>query len=149
VKRDFGNWMTRLLRGGTTLTEAEHFVLRTLVESLDPEIKSTVQSHFSEYNLVQREVDGRALNFYKIGSRGRKLEVATPLKMESDEEPLVKITFALSGDSNPFHAVLTAVKGRAFCVTFGRVPPTSSFSVTPAISRITQSRRSGVNARVA
>jgi hypothetical protein len=141
--------MTRLLRGGTTLTESEHFVLRTLVESLDPEIKGTVQSHFDEYNLVQREVDGRALNFYKIGSGGRKLEVASPLEMDSDEEPLVKVAFALSGDSKPLHAVLTAVKGRAFCVTFGRVPPASSFSVSPTIISITQSWRSGVRVRVA
>jgi hypothetical protein len=148
MKRNFGNWMTRLLRGAT-LTDAEYFVLRTLVESLDPEIRSTVQSHFDEYNLVQREVDGRALNFYKIGSGGRKLEVASPLEMKSVEQPLVKIAFALSGDSKPLHAVLTAVSGRTFCVTFGRAPPSSGFSVTPVISSITQSWRSGVRARVA
>ena len=144
MKREFGNWIMRLLRGGTTLNEAEYFVLVTLVGSLDAQIRSVVQSHFNEYNLVQREVDGRALNFYKIGPKGRKLEVSCPLEMEKLEEPLVKATFAIPRDNKSFYAVLTAVGGRAFCITFSRALPNSGFGTTPTVSSITQSWRSGV-----
>jgi hypothetical protein len=143
VKRNFGNWIVRLFRGAT-LTDAEFFILRTLVESLDVQIRGVVQSQFDEYNLVQREVDGRALNFYKIGPGGHRLEVSTSLEMENDEEPLVKVALAIPGEKKLFHAVLTAVGGRAFCVTLERAPPSPGFNGTPTVTNVIQSWRSGV-----
>ena len=144
MKREFGNLLTRLFRGGTRLTDAEYYVLKTLVESLDPKLRGVVESHFEEYNLVQREVDARALNFYrvKIGG-GHPIEVTNPLVMEADEEPLVRITLAVPGE-NPIHAVLTAVCGRAFCVTFDRCLPLPDFNTKPSVTDIKQSWRSEV-----
>jgi hypothetical protein len=45
-------------------------LLEQLVASLPPPLRSAVESQFDAYNLVQREVDGRALNFYR--KKGRK-----------------------------------------------------------------------------
>ena len=67
VKRTFGNWITRFLRGGQNLTGAEHRLLCLLVENLPPHLRDTAERQFESYNLAQREIDGRALNFYRVG----------------------------------------------------------------------------------
>ena len=139
--------MTRLLRGGVRLSDAEHFLLQASVERLDPEIRGVVVSQFEQYNLVQREVDGRALNFYKIKlGRRAPLEVSELLAMTAAEAPLIKISVAPPGEEKPLHAVLTAVNGRAFCLTFDRVPPRSPFGPGAQVTSSTQSWRSEVRA---
>jgi len=136
-----------MLRGGARLSGAEHFLLCALVERLDPEIRPAVESHFEQYNLVQREIDGRALNFYRVerGSRS-PVEVSDPLEMTSESSPLIKISVAAPGDNNPLHAVLTAVGGRAFQVTFDRVPPRPKFPSNVSVTSSTQSWRSAIRA---
>jgi hypothetical protein len=139
--------MIRVLRGGARLTDAEHFLLAAMVERLDPEIRGVVESQFQQYNLVQREVDGRALNFYRVvPGRRAPLEVSNPLDMTVDEAPLIKIAVAASGDNNPLHAVLTAVGGRVFCVTFDRAPPKPNFETSTSVVEYTQTWRSAIRA---
>jgi hypothetical protein len=139
--------MTRLLRGGVRLSDAEHFLLQASVERLDPEIRGVVVSQFKQYNLVQREVDGRALNFYKIKlGRRAPLEVSELLAMTAAEAPLIRISVVAPGEERPLHAVLTAVNGRASCLTFDRVPPSSPFGPGAEVIGSTQSWRSEVRA---
>ena len=145
MKRDFSNLITRLIGGGVRLTDAEYFLLRTLVEHLDPEIRGVVESQFEQYNLVQREVDGRALNFYRK-VRGRLAEPSQILEMKGEKAPLIKISVSAPGDRRPLHAVLTAVGGRAFCVTFDRAPPKPRLAADVSVTSSTQSWRSEVRA---
>lgn len=146
VKRDFSNLMTRILGGGVRLTDAEHFLVSALVERLDPEIRGVVESQFEQYNLVQREVDGRALNFYRK-SRGRVVEPSALLDMKGTESPLIKIAVGVPGDKKPLRAVLTAVGGRAFCVTFDRAPPRPRLDPNVSVVSTTQSWMSEIGAR--
>jgi len=121
VKRTFGNWITRLLRGGQTLTDAEHRLLCLLVEQLPPHLRVTMERQFESYNLAQREIDERALNFYRVGlGRSGVLPVTPRLTSRLDTAPLVRISASVAGEDEPLHAVLTAVSGRAFSVSFSR-----------------------------
>ena len=85
MKRSHGSWLIRLMRGGAVLTAGEQQLLSLLVTELPAHLREVAEGQFAEYNLVQREADGRALNFYKVG-----LFSATPLPvsqlMESKQE---------------------------------------------------------------
>ncbi len=147
MKRDFGDWMTRLLRGGVRLSAAEHHVLVELVTRLEPDIRAVVESQFAEYNLVQRESGGRALNFYifRPGSN-QPAPVSTQLAMEVEEAPLIRLSFTLAGSPTEHHAVLTAVRGRAFCVTFSSPMPQQGSVHGISVMSTSQSWRSEVRA---
>ena len=107
-------------------------MLQQLVASLPPPLRSAVERQFEAYNLVQREVDGRALNFYrKKGGKANNMEGLPLLKMAVEEAPLVRLTASVSGDSEPLHATLTAVGGRVFCMALSRpVRPEGSVTVS-------------------
>ena len=122
MKRRFGSIFTRSFVGsGTTLTDVEHSLTEELISRLPDSLKRIVESQIDVYNLVQREIDGRALNFYRVGL-GRSLRMARipVLEMDSEESPLIRISALVEGDPKPINATLTAVNGRVFCVSFGR-----------------------------
>jgi hypothetical protein len=143
VKRTFGTWFTRLMRGGTTLTGGEHHVLCLLVGALPAHLRGVVERQFESYNLVQREVDGRALNFYRVrlGKSG-VLPVESLLKSKLDVAPLVRISMKVAGENEPLHAVLTAVNGRAFSVSLGRAMSERATPETLSVDSVTQAWRS-------
>lgn len=58
MKRNYGNFIERLIWGGTKLTNVEFDLLQHLIASLPPSLRSVVERQFDAYNLVQREVDG-------------------------------------------------------------------------------------------
>lgn len=121
MKRTFGNFIERLLGGGTKLTDVEFALLQQLIVSLPPPLRSVVESQFEAYNLVQREIDGRALNFYrKKGGRANNMDGLPLLEMTVEEAPLVRLTANISGDSEPLHATLNAISGRVFCMALSR-----------------------------
>ena len=122
MKRRFGSIFTRSFLGsGSTLTDVEHSLTEELISRLPDSLKCIVESQIDAYNLVQREIDGRALNFYRVGL-GRSLRMARipVLEMDSEESPLIRISASVEGDPKPINATLTAVNGRVFCVAFGR-----------------------------
>ena len=121
MKRAFGTLITRFLRSGATLTTAEYHLLCLLVGALPPHLRGIVERQFESYNLVQREIDRRALNFYRVRVWNNKVLPVTPLlDSKLQEAPLVRIKTVVNGESEPLHAVLTAVDGRAFSVSFSR-----------------------------
>jgi hypothetical protein len=118
MRTEFGTSLSRFMRGGVVLSDLERWVLRTLVSSLPLELRQVVEAQFQRYVLVQREVDGRALNFYPRRSEMRKGLSAPLLQMAGEDAPLVRIKFSVANHPLNFHAVLSAVLGRAFCVSF-------------------------------
>jgi hypothetical protein len=138
VRTEFGNLFTRLLRGGVRLTPLEAALLRRLVDELPANLQTTVEVQFAAYNLAQREVDGRAVNFYP--SRQARRTMPT-LAMSRGKSPLVRIGFSLPNDGEEPHAVLTAVAGRAFCISFDAdLRPFANAPFT--VDRVTQAWRS-------
>lgn len=130
MKRTFGNALTRLFWGGTTLTSVEWQLLTALTASLPPGLRTVVEAQFEAYNLVQRECDGRALNFYRRTFSGVTTRGLSLLKMTSDEAPLSRLTATIDDSRELVHATLTAVRGRAFCIALNRaLPPTGQVSV--------------------
>jgi len=143
VKRTFGNWITRLLRGGQTLTDAEHRLLCLLVGQLPPHLRETVERQFESYNLAQREIDRRALNFYRIRlGRSGVLPVTPLLTSKLDVAPLVRISAKVEGEIEPLHVVLTAVSGRAFSVSFSRAVSERVRPEALSVGNVTQAWKS-------
>jgi hypothetical protein len=120
LKRQFGSLLTRIIGGGATLYPAEHALLEAAVAALPPDLRGTVDAQFEAYNLVQREVGGRALNFYRKARGAVSSEGLPLLALKLPEAPLVRLTARVAGGALPVHAVLTAVGGRAFSLTTDR-----------------------------
>lgn len=137
MKTSFGTAISRFLRGGVLLSELESEITKRLVSELPAELRETVEAQFSAYELVQREVDGRALNFYPRRKEMRGRFSAPLLQMEVAEAPLVRMQFSVGNPPVVLHAVLTAVQGRAFCVSFSqdvrRLPSPATLEVSKVV----------------
>jgi hypothetical protein len=145
MKTAFGTPLSRLLRGGVVLSALESWALRTLVSSLPSELRQVVEAQFERYVLVQREVDGRALNFYPRRSELRGGLRAPLLQMDREDAPLVKVRISVAQPSTTLHTVLSAVLGRAFCISFSEdVRPLEAASGF-AVENVEQSWRSNFN----
>jgi hypothetical protein len=120
LKRQFGSRWARMFNGGATLSSVEYALVDAAVAALPPELRSIVEAQFDAYDLVQREVDGRALNFYRKGAATAEGLPVLPLK--EPEAPLIRLSARIEGSAEPVHAVLTAVAGRAFSLTLDRAP---------------------------
>jgi hypothetical protein len=99
-------------------------VLDALVSKLPTHLRETVEAQFDSYVLVQREADGRALNFYPSNKALRKLRKgiwalpAPKLPMELEVAQLMKLKIKLGTPPAELNAVLRAVNGRAFSISF-------------------------------
>jgi hypothetical protein len=85
----FGNMLTRLLLGWHHLARGRRQASHRVAE-LPPAIRTTVETQLAAYNLAQREVDGRTINFYR--TRRRRGTTSMPrLQTPHAEAPLVRI----------------------------------------------------------
>jgi hypothetical protein len=134
---EFGNWLTRALRGGVALSPAEQWLLAQLVAALPEHLIATVQAQLRSYNLAQREIDGRAINFYRRPALSPQMPL---LPMSTAEAPLVRLTASLV-PGEPVHATLNAVTGRVFCMALNRSVQGVPASVLRVI-QVTQAWRS-------
>lgn len=147
MRWSFGNAFTRLIWGGVKLRESEMRLLELAVDELPVEIRQTVESQLAAYQLAQREIDGRAINFYrKGGKQANDMEGVAALPTRVDDVPLVKITARFEGCSEPVHAVLTAVGNRVFCISFSRALTATDDASRPSMVRSVASWRSNVRA---
>ena len=137
MKRHFGSWASRFLRGGTTLSDGEHHVLSLMIAELPPHLREKVERQFESYDLVQREVDKRTLNFYSRRP-GSSLPAASLLKSKLEVAPLVRVSLRVAGHLDALNAVLTAVNGRAFSASFNRPVPPSVSPADVSVEKVTQ-----------
>jgi hypothetical protein len=145
VKREFGNWWSRLVQGGTKLSRLEFEFLLLLIDALPEAMKDIAQTQFQAFNLVQREIDGRALNFYRMKA-GKPNRTRLPLlRTTQTEAPLVKISATVAGAAEPVHAVLTAVHGQVFSVTFSQRIDNLDSGEILEVTRVKQAWRSVVS----
>jgi hypothetical protein len=144
LKRQFGSRLSRLLNGGATLSSAEHALLDAAVTALPPELRAIVEAQFGAYNLVQREVDGRALNFYRKERGVVRSEGLPLLPLKEQEAPLIRLSGRIEGSPEPVHAVLTAVSGRAFSLTTDRALELRERERTVKIERVVNAWRSNL-----
>jgi hypothetical protein len=148
VKRYFGSLLLRLLRGGALLRQGEHQLVSSMVAELPDHLRNSVESQFNEYNLVQREVDGRALNFYKMSLFSAKpLQVRAALDGKRDETTLIRISVSTPGEREPLHAALKVVAGRVFCASFSRPVPETRDGQLLKLIKVTHAWQSEFSAR--
>jgi hypothetical protein len=135
MKRHFGSFLARSPFGAsTTLTDLEHRVIEELVRRLPDFLRKIVEEQFESYTQVEREIDGRAFNFWRTRfGRGVDMRGVASLEMSVDEATMIRVTFDMSDDAKPLHATLNAIKGRVFCVAISRridkCPPSTTFVV--------------------
>lgn len=120
------------------LRKGEHQIVSAMVAELPDHLRNTVESQFNEYNIVQRETDGRALNFYKMGFLSAKpRQTRAVLHGNGDEATLIRVSVSTPGQTEPLHATLNAVAGRAFCASFSRPVPEAGDERAPKITKVT------------
>jgi hypothetical protein len=143
MKRHFGTLFTRFLWGGTTLTKTEHAMLVELVKQLPIALQKTVNSQFQAYNLVQREINGRTLNFYrKLHGKSNNMDGLPLLEMKKDEAPLIGLTVRFQHNGQVLHVTLTAVHGRVFSINFDCRPPRVSTGLLFTVEKVRPSWKS-------
>jgi hypothetical protein len=147
MKTKFGNLVTRIFRGGVVLMPIEEALLRLSVEELPTALQSIVESHINAYNLVQREVDGRALNFYRIEGRRVKRDDLQPLPIKSGEVELLSVAFSIEANAEDMHATLSAVDKYFFCMALSKSLKPYKNSDRIFIKRVKQSWRSNIASR--
>ncbi|HZM43429.1 MAG TPA: hypothetical protein VFC14_01270 [Burkholderiales bacterium] len=144
MKTQYGNVFTRLLWGGVSLNPFELAIVAKLLENLPTTLRFPLLGQMDQYNLVQREHDGRALNFYKKVRGKVTRDGLPPLPIKSGEVTLVKVAFNLNKEQTPFHATMTAVNQRFFCCSFSQdTRPLARMGIS-SIGRVTESWRSNV-----
>ena len=130
------------------LRKGEHQIVSSMVAELPDHLRDTVDSQFDEYNLAQREVDGRTLNFYKMSLFSAKPhQPRAVLHGNKREAPLMRVSVFTPGEAEPLHATLNAVAGRAFCVSFSRPVPEAHDGQALKITKVTHAWQSEFPAR--
>ena len=118
VKTNFGNAISRLLWGGVCLSRVESGLLQRMVDELPGKLRAVVEAQFETYNLVQREADGRALNFYRRRWGRADVSNVPLLAMRGMDAPLIRVSFTIDENGPEHRAVLTTMNRWAFCLTF-------------------------------
>jgi len=118
MKLVYGNKFYRALRGGVTLSPFELRALELCIQALPVDMAKVIIEQIEQFNLVQREVDWRALNFYKIRGFRKVCEIRPLLALKSDDAPLVKVAFSIP-NGETINAVIHVFKGRFFSINFG------------------------------
>lgn len=116
MKITFGNPITRLLWGGAVLTVLEVEILKALVDALPPKLRTPTIAQLEACNLVQREIDGRALNFYRRRLGGVSREGLPDLPVRAGEVLLQRMTIRIPGVTEPIYTTMTAIDRQFFCV---------------------------------
>lgn len=144
MRETFGNPISRLLNGGVTLTTIEKKILKATIEALPPILRSTAETQLGGFNLVQREIDGRALNFYrkKFGQVIRDDLPVLPIK--KGEIKLLALAFSIPGRPDSFHVTATAIDGYFFCLAFSHDLRPVAACDNLSVTKVTESWRSSL-----
>ena len=111
--------LMRIFRGGTRPTSFEKLCIEACLTHLPERIKDIANSQLAEYNLIQREIDGRALNFYKIVRFNQIAEPSNLLPIKSKDCVLLKIEVETDAQEK-LNVTLHATGYRIFCIQFIR-----------------------------
>ena len=144
MKTKFGNILTRISRGGVVLMPIEEALLKCTVEELPASLRSIVESQINTYNLVQREIDGRALNFYRITQGRVKRDDLQPLPIKTGEIKLLSVAFSIEAGTKYMHATLSAVNKYFFCMALSECLKPYKNSNRIFIKHVRQSWRSNI-----
>lgn len=130
----------RILRGGTRPTSFEKLCIESCLTHLPEQIKDVANSQLAQYNLIQREIDGRALNFYKIVRFNQISEPSNLLPIKSKDCVLLKIEIE-TDTQEKLNVTLHATGYRIFCIQFSRSVSNLKSIKEISVTKCTQSWR--------
>ena len=119
MKLEFGSWLQNLWFGGVNLLSIEKILLGKFLEYLPVGIRQTVEKQIDQYNLVQREIDGRTVNFYYKKFLGSKVNIPV-LSTKVIEAKLLSLKFKILDEDKNLHANFWSVNGKFFCMNFSQ-----------------------------
>jgi hypothetical protein len=107
-------FLTRLLRGGVTLSPLEGFLLRSLEQHLPAEMRKVLRVQWRGLNLIQRSPDWQELRFYRL-VRGRVDRTDLPkLPVRDGEVRLLSLALRPQPGTPLLHVNYWAVEARFF-----------------------------------
>ncbi len=112
------NWVSKI-QGGINLYPFEELCIDELINIVPNPIKDTLIEQFKMLNLGQREVDSRALNFYRIKWGILSTKNIPKLSTKQQETKLLKIEITLNNKDN-IHINYWVVNGIFFQITFNK-----------------------------
>ena len=113
------NNLLRWLRGGIKETQFEFECLKLCLEHLPDKLRPVALKQISEYNLVQREIDQRALNYYNISVFLNVVNPSELLPISSDDCILIKLVVETE-NQDKINVALHATGYRIFCICFNK-----------------------------
>lgn len=128
MKLEFGSMLSRWLWNGIRLLPIEQVILTNLVDALPEHLRLVLLEQINACNLVQREVDGRELNFYRKIAGKVTRDGIPPLPIPQGEVPLLSIVFKLvdHGASQQkaaqvnITATMFAIDQQFFCISLSQ-----------------------------
>jgi len=130
----------RVLRGGTRPTSFEKLCIEACLTHLPEQIKEIANSQLAQYNLIQREIDGRALNFYRVVRFNKIAEPTNLLPIKSKDCVLLKLEVE-TDTQEKLNVTLHATSYRIFCIQFSRSVSKPKTIKGISITKCTQSWR--------
>ena len=122
----------------------EKQVLQQLIQALPQILRTPIEAQLNAYNLVQREIDGRALNFYRKKLRHLVRDDMPPLPVKTGEIKLLGLSFSISDFTQKIHATATAIDKYFFCISFSHdLRPFATHNIITIVD-VTQSWRSNI-----
>ena len=144
MKTSFGNPLTRLLWGGVVPTAVERTLLQAGIESFPERLRTPLLAQVEACNLVQREHDGRALNFYRKQGGAVTRDGLPELPIKPGEVRLLGIAFELAGRAGRLNATMTAVDRQFFCLSLSHDLRSAGAGTQVRIVDMVQSWRSSL-----
>ena len=136
--------LLRIFGSGVKLNSFELKVLGLGLKNLPDDLASIIRLQIEQYNLVQREIDSRAINFYRKSSLFGGVESISPiLELKQNDVPIIKLEIKTEKHKS-VHAVFHAVNGRFFCITFSISTEELKHTKIVELVAVTKSWRSAI-----
>ena len=142
-KTQFGTFWQRLLRGGVRLLPLEERLLEAFVGHMPAPFQAPLRAQLDAYNLAQREVDGRALNLYRMKGGRVVRDDLPPLPCRGGEAKLLRFA-AILPNGERIHVGFVAINRYLFSFASDRDLRPFGASTTFEIADLHQSWRSAI-----
>ncbi|AJP45265.1 hypothetical protein EP12_18190 [Alteromonas australica] len=84
--------LLKLFHSKARLSVHEHIAIKACLQAVPKNVHTAFDKQLSEYNLIQREVSDKVLNFYKCSLFGKLLEPSVLLPIQTGEVLLSSFT---------------------------------------------------------
>jgi hypothetical protein len=120
MSKQFSNLLFNLMHNGKSISLIENKLLEILFQNLPDFVFPTINEQFKKYNLLQREIDFKETNFYRIKKGKVFTEDFPKLKTNKQEFKLMEIKFRVNKIDDEYIAEYWVVNNLFFCISFNK-----------------------------